>query len=205
MNSTPSGSQGSAPPLAESQWSRRYNISTLVPSVGNGLSWMDPQYPSLDVDTLQPTNAPGPGQRYLCPNPEALDSLFLSEQLQSRSCALRTWEAAVLTSMNPYMEPSDEHTLGRDLDLEPKRSCTIIDESRWMSVWQQERWNLDFRNPEVGVRWSVDEPHIWHAMRPSIDLADRIIKAACNHKWQVLVLYPLFSFYDIRLGTARSP
>ncbi|ROT41920.1 hypothetical protein SODALDRAFT_3326 [Sodiomyces alkalinus F11] len=190
MEDSSDASQGSPPPLPQSQWSRRYNIPTQVPSVGQGLCWMDPQYPSLDVDTLQPTNAPGPGEKFPCPEPQDMDSLFLSEQLQSRTYALRTWEAAVLTSMNPYMEPTDEHTLGRDLDLEPKRSCTLINESEWMSFFHKERWNLDFTNPEVGMRWSVDDPKIWHAMRPSIDLANRLLKAACYHKWMATLINP---------------
>ncbi|KAL2761054.1 hypothetical protein ACRALDRAFT_1090678 [Sodiomyces alcalophilus JCM 7366] len=208
MNGPPNDSQGFPSPLPESQWSRRFNIPTQVPSVGRGLCWMDPQYPSLDVDTLQPTNAPGPGEKFPCPDPQDLDSLFLSEQLQSSTYALRTWEAAVLTSMNPYMEPTNEHTLGRDLDLEPKRSCTIIDESEWMGVFQKDRWNLDFRNPEVGVRWSVDEPHIWHAMRPSIDLANRIVRAACHHKWMATFVNPshvsALENVELPLGNAQG-
>ncbi|KAI8635429.1 hypothetical protein F5Y19DRAFT_482660 [Xylariaceae sp. FL1651] len=63
-----------------------------------------------------------------------------------------------------------------------------IDEAKWLPFFRKDRWfdwiqvSHPFAQSQPGRTWSVDDPKVWEVMRPSIELANRILGALIEDK-----------------------
>ncbi|KXH63391.1 cytochrome b5-like Heme/Steroid binding domain-containing protein [Colletotrichum nymphaeae SA-01] len=169
-------------------WERYYGVGETHPLRRNGLSWMDPIFPSIDPQTLEiiePHSGIIPQ-----PSPPELDDLLLSERQQLSSLSgLRTWEAAVLAKTEAYTTTGEGQVL---ISNEIQ-----VDESSWLPVWSRDRWMIDFTAPPSsstnwsGSRlWSAHDPIIWGVLRKAIQIADNIVRKSLEGDWLQSLLIP---------------
>ncbi|KAM0276479.1 hypothetical protein ACHAQH_006706 [Verticillium albo-atrum] len=165
-----------------STWTTRYGVSRTSPHVGHGRSWIDPEFPRLDPNTLEPVNPPRLGESIPEPHPEDLDRLFHTEELQRIALGgMRTWEAILIAQQEENI-PKDMQPLAWNTTLAESK---LIDESKWLNVLKKDRWVCDFAETFNGrtKTWTVDEPRFWGEFRQVLDISDRILKEAANTTW----------------------
>ncbi|KAK1714319.1 cytochrome b5-like Heme/Steroid binding domain-containing protein [Colletotrichum lupini] len=176
------------PDSSESCWERYYGVGETRPLRQNGLSWMDPIFPSLDPQTLEiiePHSDIIPQ-----PSPPELDDLLLSERQQLSSLSgLRTWEAAVLAKTEAYTATGERQAMNSN-EIQ-------VDESSWLPVWSRDRWMIDFIAPPSsstnwsGSRlWSAHDPIIWGVLKKAIQIADNIVRKSLEGDWLQSLLIP---------------
>ncbi|KAK1489423.1 cytochrome b5-like Heme/Steroid binding domain-containing protein [Colletotrichum cuscutae] len=176
------------PDSSESCWERYYGVGETRPLRQNGLSWMDPIFPSFDPQTLEiiePHSDIIPQ-----PSPPELDDLLLSERQQLSSLSgLRTWEAAVLAKTEAYTATGERQAMNSN-EIQ-------VDESSWLPVWSRDRWMIDFIAPPSsstnwsGSRlWSAHDPIIWGVLKKAIQIADNIVRNSLEGDWLQSLLIP---------------
>lgn len=124
------------------------------------------------------------------PDNDELARLFSEEELQERWLGgMPVYQAAIFNN-NPAL-------LGgkRMPDFE-------IDESKWHPFFQKNKWfdlkhkivddfptngKIDSRLPADAI-WSVDEPVIWEALRPCIEMANRVFQQSLKHPFWDAIL-----------------
>lgn len=166
-----------------SPWSRHYSVGKSRPPRINGLSWMDPSFPSMDprtFDIIEPDPEEIPQ-----PTPPEIDDLYLSERQQTfRFYGLRTWEAAVLAHVHEYTAYAEAESItGEEIQ---------VDESTWLPVWTRDRWMIDFTVPPSWANrygpshcWSAQDPVLWAELRKAIQLAENILRCTITEPWYV--------------------
>lgn len=169
------------PDSSGSRWERYYGVGETHPLRQNGLSWMDPIFPSVDPQTLEIIEPPP--DTIPQPSPPELDDLLFSER-QQISClsGLRAWEAAVLAKTEAYTATGEgQAMIGNEVQ---------VDESSWLLVWSRDRWMIDFTAPPnsstnwSGSRlWSAHDPIIWGVLRQAIQIADNILRKSLEGDW----------------------
>ncbi|KAI1324609.1 hypothetical protein F5Y16DRAFT_402177 [Xylariaceae sp. FL0255] len=122
-----------------------------------------------------------------------MDRLFWHEETQNQLMGgLETWEAEVLNRhvsfkkdalLSAGHDPADKGELEKAAFESYTRDGLQVDEKSWLPFLQKSRW-FDWspaapfnQNKILGKDWSVDEPAVWDAMKPSIELANRILEA----------------------------
>ncbi|KAM0272604.1 hypothetical protein ACHAQH_008614 [Verticillium albo-atrum] len=124
------------------------------------------------------------------PPPQELDALFFTEKAQMQGFqGLRTFEAAALH--NPAW--SNGPVLDANLPA---------DERSWLNVFRKYNW-CTFQRPILetspglaaagfgpAVEWDVDNPVVWGALSPSIELANRIILQSFKTLWMQAFMTP---------------
>ncbi|KAF9881431.1 cytochrome b5-like Heme/Steroid binding domain-containing protein [Colletotrichum karsti] len=167
--------------LPKSSWSQVYNTGPTRPPLRNGLSWMDPTYPTIDPRTLEEyLGNPIVSEK---PDPAALDDLFLSERCQKdRQFGMKTYEASSMARLEAYYANQDNASDNPDGD------ALVVDESQWLRIWRRERWCVDFRQDTqtTGLPtfiWSANDLLVWQELRKCIQLADNILRMGAKDIW----------------------
>ncbi|KAI1129978.1 hypothetical protein F5Y10DRAFT_138000 [Nemania abortiva] len=128
------------------------------------------------------------------------DRLFFSEEFQKQGfLGSATWE---LTELNRFLWTSHQYGLTSGGHLTADDPAAIadvhrqrliqVDETRWFGFLQKSRWYNLSANPQEqkppgpGLRWSVDDPMVWHHLRGSIELVDRILKSLIQDQHSAL-------------------
>ncbi|KAI1330664.1 hypothetical protein F5Y16DRAFT_425029 [Xylariaceae sp. FL0255] len=191
---------GPRPALPSSPWAKRFphvrqdamtyiaedtNHSFLAPILNQSV---DPKYyeQSPNGDT------PAPGH-----SNQGYDRVFLHEEIQRDWLrGIRTWEAASLNThayfggstglIEGIHRPGDNNT-AEVLQAAYEKDGLRVDESKWLPFLQKDRWYDWFEggDPALGSParcWSVDNPEIWDVLKPSIELANRILQTLIDER-----------------------
>ncbi|KAI8626591.1 hypothetical protein F5Y19DRAFT_446254 [Xylariaceae sp. FL1651] len=79
-----------------------------------------------------------------------------------------------------------------------------VNEGGWLNFLKRDNWyNLDARDPKLGLEWSVDDPKVWTELSVCLELVDRILKALVNdkHVWLQTLLFGRLDYWrNVRLG-----
>ncbi|KAJ8132333.1 hypothetical protein O1611_g1289 [Lasiodiplodia mahajangana] len=145
------------------------------------------------------------------PSDEELDRMFRTEDYQrSIFKGMTTWE---LTSLNrwvhfsPDLPPMSGGHMAKDATTDSQEAAARIwkkyglqvDESKWFSFLQRPKWydwvSTSPPSEVEGVTWSLNDPAIWEALSPALELADRYLKALVDQK------HPVVSYDSTDLGS----
>ncbi|KAK2001909.1 hypothetical protein LX36DRAFT_697901 [Colletotrichum falcatum] len=162
-------------------WAKHYCVGKPRPRRTDGLSWIDPVYPSIDPVTLDLEDA-SLGQ-VPQPTPPQLDDIYASEVQQlNKQFGLRTWEAAVLAKADVYTA-EDEAPLLAGSEIE-------VRESTWFPFWARDRWVIDYTVPpnwsnrwSTSYLWTAENPDVWWVLRQAIQLAENMLRSSLLTPW----------------------
>ncbi|KAI1340259.1 hypothetical protein F5Y15DRAFT_380074 [Xylariaceae sp. FL0016] len=124
------------------------------------------------------------------PSLDELDALFFGEKLQRRQL---TWAAGALNGVlhagiSGVHDVASAKTPLQQWDDFLEHHMMEINEEAWIPLFRKDHWydhNVnpldDMQNPVPNIAtpktvWSVDNPVIWNALRPSIQLANNILR-----------------------------
>lgn len=172
----------------------------LVPWKDENKSGLHPRWPDIDVDDGELL----PLRQYInlsssitlpLPSDPDLDRIFLEEKHQSSilngfvSCVY-----IIYAHLKPIFSLNivGQAVLLGALDRSAPQSLTI-EESNWLPLLAKKRWynlnqpltptqneTLD-RRLTADATWSVDDPILWEALSPAIQLASNLLRATVHH------------------------
>jgi hypothetical protein len=141
-----------------------------------------PSLPRIDLETMEILDAPEDGTQFPKPPPMELDHLLFSEAYQrSAFGGLTAPELILLNDTKPIPQLADPV-----LDLK-------IHEDEWLRFLRRDHW-LKLNRRIEGTLWYWDPSHdeVWKVFRPILELTDRMMKLALDHRWYFPNLAPIF-------------
>lgn len=137
----------------------------------------EPKFPAVDLDTLEILDAPKDGTQFPLPQPQELDELLYSEAMQRNYLhGLLLPEYAMLNDMEP---------LGPD-EVQAPEPTISVDESTWIKTLRRDHWVRHNMQVEgYGFYWDASDDIIWDALKLPLEMANRMLLAACNTRWFV--------------------
>ncbi|KAI1323281.1 hypothetical protein F5Y16DRAFT_403585 [Xylariaceae sp. FL0255] len=212
-----------------SPWARRfqpYGPGDLFKQSNIAHSGLAPEFPSLhpkyNADEPQDASVP-----IAIPDGEDLDWLFTTETYQDATFwGMKTWQATILNkfvNFGPRFGTIDAgHSLDQPQGLAGQLSTSNegeffehevevglrifelesikVDETKWFRFFQKHHWYNT-------AQYSIDDDLIWNLLRPCIELADRMLKAAVNDQQEGLqtFIYGRLDYWENYMPDNPSP
>ncbi|KAI8626602.1 hypothetical protein F5Y19DRAFT_488178 [Xylariaceae sp. FL1651] len=220
------------PEIPKSPWTERFgNTSDVQFSLikkdqllHSGLAPIRPQLHPRYYDSFpKPNEFPWPADY------EELDEVLVTEEFQRHSLhGLLSWNVPPFNSVLSF--PGEDpavmggHRLGDDRRYQELFGNYMsqrieVDESSWLPYFAKDCWyDLQLKDREDviektdGVKmqldeWSVDNQHIWHHLRFSLEIANRVLTALIRDKndWLGTLLYGRIQLWDELFGNPMNP
>ncbi|KAJ2997897.1 hypothetical protein NUW58_g505 [Xylaria curta] len=202
-----------------SPWAERYGVirdlqASLIQD-GVQHSGLAPIHPRLDPKYYD--DEPPEDEFEIAETMEAMDKVMVTEAYQRIMLqGLASWDMSSLNGILSWdgcptllggHRPDDDENSSKLFEDYCKQRIDV-DEDTWLPFFRKDRWydlDLSVISPgkeediireadgteRVVTRWSVDDDSVWHHLRFSIEIANRILLALIqdNNEWLEMLLY----------------
>ncbi|KAI0099717.1 hypothetical protein GGR51DRAFT_576160 [Nemania sp. FL0031] len=132
------------------------------------------------------------------PSDEELDRMFRTEEHQAAT--LRGMTTYQINSMNRWVQFTPElppmsggHLQSDSTPAAQAEAARVwreygikVDESKWFSFFRKERWcdwtSTSPPSKKEGIKWSMDDPKLFEAFSPALELANRVLQTLVDQK-----------------------